>query len=532
MSAGVLYPREPIIQAFSFLSCCDKFFHIQTPLVPAPEARVQGTLDDLPFEFNIRMEPDRWDRIEEILHPAWPAMDVMAKDFAHEQKETLVGRSVGPYKIISALGAGGMGEVYRARDTRLRRDVAIKILAQSFTSDPDRLARFEHEARMLAALNHPNIGAIYGLEDVDGIRALVLELVDGETLATSIARGPLALKDAIPIARQIAEALEAAHEKGIVHRDLKPPNVALTRDGTAKVLDFGLAKTSASDAPAAPDSDATTMTVAGTRDGVILGTASYMSPEQARGQAIDKRTDIWAFGCVCYEMLTGQVAFRGETVSDTIAAVLSHETDWKALPGTTPPNIRRLLERCLVKNPKGRLRDIGDARIELDDASISESTSPLQPLGIAPVVVRRWRLLALIAIGVLAVALSVLALTTIPALLRPGALDTSSYRFNPFVAEPADETYPSWSPDGKSIVYIAEVDGLKQLFIRSLDSAISTQITKSSSNCASPFWSPDSVRIYYITFDAGGQLWSVGATGGEPQLILNDVAVAAVAPDG
>ena len=272
------------------------------------------------------------------------------------------GSSIGPYRIESLLGVGGMGEVYRARDTTLGRDVAIKILPRHFTADPERLARFEREARVLAALNHPNIGAIYGLEAASGVRALVLELVEGETLAVRIQRGPAPVTDALTIARQIADALDAAHEKGIVHRDLKPANIKVTPDGVVKVLDFGLAKA------AAGERQSPTVTLGSTQEGTILGTAAYMSPEQARGQAADKRTDIWAFGCVLYEMLTGRAAFPGDTVSDTIAAILERDPDWVALPATTPPLATRLLQRCLEKDPKRRLRDIADARDDLDDA--------------------------------------------------------------------------------------------------------------------------------------------------------------------
>ena len=244
----------------------------------------------------------------------------------------LIGSSVGVYHITALLGVGGMGEVYRARDTKLGRDVAIKILPRLFTSDPDRLARFEREARVLASLNHPHIGAIYGLEDADGMRALVLELVHGETLADRIARGPIPLNEALTIARQIADALEAAHEKGIVHRDLKPANIKITPDGVVKVLDFGLAKAASGDAAPADLTQSPTLTVGGTREGVILGTAAYMSPEQARGRPADKRADVWAFGVVLYEMLTGRRAFEGETTSDVLAKVIEREPDWTALP--------------------------------------------------------------------------------------------------------------------------------------------------------------------------------------------------------
>jgi serine/threonine protein kinase len=283
------------------------------------------------------------------------------------------GTRLGPYEIQALLGAGGMGEVYRARDTKLGRDVAIKILPEVFTSDPERLARFEREARMLAALNHPHIGAIYGVEDAQSVHALVLELVEGDTLRERLRRGPLTLSDALAIARQIAEALESAHERGVIHRDLKPANVKVTPDGTVKVLDFGLAKAASNDGVGFDLDHSPTITVDATCAGAILGTAAYMSPEQARGKAVDKRTDIWAFGCVLYEMLTGRRAFSGDTASDAIAAILEREPPWDELPDKAPNAVRRLLGRCLEKDPKGRLRDIGDARIELEDALASPS---------------------------------------------------------------------------------------------------------------------------------------------------------------
>ena len=260
-----------------------------------------------------------------------------------------MGRRLGVYHLQALLGAGGMGEVYRARDTRLERDVAIKILPQMFTADPDRLARFEREARVLASLNHPSIGAIYGLEEADGLRGLVLELVEGETLADRLRRGPLPVAEALFFARQMAEALDAAHERGIVHRDLKPANIKITPEGTVKVLDFGLAKAATGDG-AGPDlTHSPTVTVAGTREGVILGTAAYMSPEQARGKPVDKRTDIWAFGCVLYEMLTGRSAFGRDTTTDTLAALVERDPDWSRLPAGLSTNIRRLLQHCLPR---------------------------------------------------------------------------------------------------------------------------------------------------------------------------------------
>jgi serine/threonine protein kinase/tetratricopeptide (TPR) repeat protein len=280
------------------------------------------------------------------------------------------GARLGPYEIVSALGAGGMGEVYRARDTRLKREVAIKVLPEAFAQDPDRLARFQREAEVLATLNHPNIAHIYGFEESDGVRAFVLELVDGPTIADRMAQGAVPLDQALPIAKQIAEALEAAHAQGIIHRDLKPANIKLRPDGTVKVLDFGLAKalepvsSMSADITASP----TITTPAMTGMGVILGTAAYMSPEQARGKPVDKRTDIWAFGCVVYEMLTGRSAFAGETTSDTIAKILEREPGWQALPASTPTRIQDLLRRCLQKDQQRRLHDIADARIEIEEA--------------------------------------------------------------------------------------------------------------------------------------------------------------------
>jgi eukaryotic-like serine/threonine-protein kinase len=288
------------------------------------------------------------------------------------------GTRLGPYEITAQIGVGGMGEVYRATDTNLKRAVAIKVLPGAVASDAERLARFQREAEVLASLNHPNIAQVHGLEKSDGTTALVMELVEGPTLAERIAEGPLPIDDALPIAKQIAEALETAHEQGIIHRDLKPANVKVRSDGTVKVLDFGLAKALEPAGLALEPSQSPTITSpAMTRMGIILGTAAYMSPEQARGKAVDKRADIWAFGCLLYEMLTARVAFSGETTSDTIAVVLGRAPDWSRLPESTPPILRRLLYRCLEKDPKRRLRDIGDVRLEIDEA---QSGSPREVL--------------------------------------------------------------------------------------------------------------------------------------------------------
>jgi len=286
------------------------------------------------------------------------------------------GVRLGTYEVLSLIGAGGMGEVYRARDTKLNRDVAFKVLPDAFALDADRLSRFMREAQVLASLNHPNIAHIHGVEESNGIRALVLELVDGNTLADRIAHGPLSVDDALGIARQMAEALEAAHQRGIIHRDLKPANIKLRPDGVVKVLDFGLAKAPEVHAHTADRSHAPTLTSpVMTGLGVILGTAAYMSPEQARGWDVDKRADIWAFGCVLYEMLTGRALFARDTVTDTLAAIIEQEPDWAALPPATPEGIRRLLRRCIDKDLKRRLRDIGDAGVEIEDARSTRPTA-------------------------------------------------------------------------------------------------------------------------------------------------------------
>jgi serine/threonine protein kinase/Tfp pilus assembly protein PilF len=285
------------------------------------------------------------------------------------------GTKLGPYEVVALIGAGGMGEVYEARDTKLERNVAIKVLRDAFAQDADRLSRFQREAKMLAALNHPNIATIYGLEQSSGTSYLVMELVLGETLAERVQRDRvMPVEEALAIAKQIAEAVEAAHEKGIIHRDLKPPNVKLTPEGKVKLLDFGLAKAFASDG-GLDLSNAPTLTAMGTEEGRILGTPAYMSPEQARGKSVDKRTDVWAFGCVLYILLTGRQAFTGDTLSDMIVSILEREPDWQALPASTPAKIRDLLRRCLQKDPQRRLRDLGDARIEIEEALLPPATA-------------------------------------------------------------------------------------------------------------------------------------------------------------
>ena len=329
------------------------------------------------------------------------------------------GTRLGSFEVLGPLGAGGMGEVYRARDTRLGRDVAIKVLPESFARDPARAARFEREARLLAAINHPAIGAIYGAEEFGSLRCIIMELVPGETLAERIARGPIPLEEACDLARQIAEALEAAHEKGVIHRDLKPSNIKVTPEGKVKVLDLGLAK--ATEMPSSDQglSDTPTMTLEQTHEGTILGTVEFMSPEQARGKAVDKRTDIWAFGCILYELLSRRRAFTGETVTDVLAAIVSTEPDWSRLPAATPPRLRELLSRCLQKDANKRLRDIGDARNEFERAweEARPGAIPLRRARTRGGGRKRWLAAGLVLIGLLAAAATWLRLRSTSATL-------------------------------------------------------------------------------------------------------------------
>jgi eukaryotic-like serine/threonine-protein kinase len=389
-----------------------------------------------------------------------PALAMAARLVSDRERSMLTGQRIGAYEIQGLLGTGGMGEVYRARDTRLGRNVAVKVLPRLFAADPERLARFEREARLLAALNHPHIGAIYGVEEADGIHALILELVDGPTLAERLQRGPVPIADALAVARQIVDALESAHGAGIVHRDLKPGNIKVTPDGTAKVLDFGLAKAAAADAATGRDlSCAPTRSLAGTLEGVVLGTASYMSPEQARGQPVDKRTDIWAFGCVLYELLTGHAAFPGDTFPDTIAAVLEREPNLSKLPPQTPPGVRRLVQWCLTKDLKRRLQDIGDTRPDLDAAVPTPASTTAIPRRAFSPRELMWGLLVGSAVGALALALwskQSASGQDIPSFSRALRLTTT----------PAHEFGPAISPDGKWVAYLSDERGTADVWVR------------------------------------------------------------------
>jgi len=442
------------------------------------------------------------------------------------------GTKLGPYEIVAPLGAGGMGEVYRARDTKLGREVALKLLPPLFTTDADRVARFKNEARLLASLNHPHIGAIYGFEDAGNVPALVLELVEGDTLDGRVRRGPLPLPEALAVAQQIADALDAAHRAGIIHRDLKPSNVKITPDGTVKVLDFGLAKALAAEGPAADLSQSPTMTASGTILGAILGTAAYMSPEQARGQPVDKRTDIWAFGCVLFEMLTGSSAFARETVTDTIAAVVGAEPEWKSLPAITPGSIRRLLTRCLQKDTRRRLHDIADARIELEDAM----ATPGEPAPV-PTTARRWSRLTVSAMSLgIATALVFLLWAARDRFGRPAAESSPpDARVIRLTDLPGLAESPAISPDGRSVAFTGAVGGGKrQVFVQLIAGGAPLEITRDTVDHECPRWSPDSSSILYfspaVSGTVQGSIWEIPALGGVPRRVVNSVGCADISP--
>jgi len=423
---------------------------------------------------------------------------------------------IGLYPIEREIGRGGMGIVYLGRDTRLDRPVAIKVLPEAFAADPDRLARFEREARLLASLSHPNIAAIYGLEESSGRRFLVLEYVEGETLAQRIAHGPLPVDDSIDVCRQIAAALEAAHEGGVIHRDLKPGNVKLTPSGDVKVLDFGLAKGGTSSVSGSDPSLSASPTLAvsgATGAGVILGTAAYMSPEQARGRSLDRRTDIWSFGCVLYECLTGRQAFSGETVSDMIALILQGEPDWKALPAATPSRLRELLARCLTKDAKKRLRDIGEARLVLEGGEVSSASGALAFAAAEPARTPRLAVALAATFALVALALTAMLLLRSPA---PAPVRRVSVVAPPMPIPPRDAALASLSPDGTMLASTAvDSTGTASLWLRSLD-AIDGRILPGSVDGAAAFWSPDGRHLAFFTQD---KLKKLDLRGGNPEVL-------------
>ena len=458
--------------------------------------------------------PDLHAEVEALLRTHEATPEALELPTVGPQLRLTPGARVGPYALVGEIGAGAMGEVYRARDAKLGRDVAIKILPLVFTSDPERRARFEREARMLGALNHPHIGAIYGFEDRDDIRALVLELVEGPTLADRLANGPIPAREALNIARQIADALDAAHEKGIVHRDLKPANIKVTGAGVVKVLDFGLAKALASveggDLSASP-----TITVSGTRQGMILGTAAYMSPEQARGQAVDKRTDIWAFGCVLYEMLTGRAAFPGKTLSDTIATILGRGPDWEVVPPTISSNVRRLLQRCLEKDLARRLHDIADARLELDDALTGNAD---QHASVSATFAQRGRRRERLAWTIAALAgLSLVAMALFAVLPVRHVEPRFSTRFEIATPPTIDPASFAISPDGRQLAFVATTEGTQRLFVRTLDQVAAKPLA-GTEGAFFPFWAPDGDALGFF---AGGKLRRIDLAGGAPQTLAD-----------
>jgi eukaryotic-like serine/threonine-protein kinase len=451
------------------------------------------------------------------------------------------GMRLGPYELGVALGAGGMGEVYRARDTKLGREAAIKVLPSAFAEDAERLTRFRREAQILASLSHPNVAAIYGLEETDGLVALAMELVPGEDLSERLARGPLPVDEALAVARQIAEALEEAHGKGVVHRDLKPANVKLTPDGKVKVLDFGLAKALSGEASTSLDSSdssrSPTMTRQGTQAGMILGTAAYMSPEQARGKPVDKRADVWSFGVVLWEMLAGKRLFAGETVSDTLAAVLRADPDWALLPPGLPAPVGDLLRRCLERDPRRRLHDVADARIVIEDVlegrwrPAAATPAPAAAAALRPSLARRAAVpSAAFLLGVLVTAPFFFSRRSSPE-APPPSNQPASFRQLTFLA--GAEMAPALSPDGESFAYVKDVGGQRDVFLQRVGGTNPVNLTAGcKADDDEPAFSPDGRRIAYRSECAGGGIFVMGATGESARKVTDLGYDPAWSPDG
>jgi serine/threonine protein kinase/Tol biopolymer transport system component len=458
----------------------------QAALAHAPASRNAFLDDACRHDAGLRSEVD-------VLLAAHANADALDRPIAGVP--VAAGARIGPYRLDALIGEGGMGQVFRAHDTTLGRDVAIKLLPPHLMSDPQRRARLAREARLLAALNHAHIAQVYGFEERDGAHALVMELVPGDTLGERIGAG-LPVSHALTLARQIADALDAAHDKGIVHRDLKPANIKVTPAGDVKVLDFGLAK--ASTDSSGDDVDVArmpTVTATATRQGLILGTPAYMSPEQARGQRTDKRTDIWAFGCVLYEMLCGRGPFTRETMTDTLAAILGATPDWTALPASTPAAIRRLMHRCLEKDPQRRMRDIGDVRVDLDDDERDVAGGSERH--------------------------------------APAAREVAFRRLTDFVSV---KESPALSPDGKMVAFVAFVDGRRQIWIRMVAGGAPLQLTRDAVDHLEPRWAPDSSTLIYHTPPARhgepGTIWEISALGGWPRKIATAVGGGDISHDG
>jgi Tol biopolymer transport system component len=410
----------------------------------------------------------------------------------------VISKTLGHYRVVQELGHGGMGEVYVADDLNLNRKVALKFLPDAFAADPERMARFEREAKLLASLNHPNIAAIYGLEQAEGKRFLVLELVEGETLAQRLSKGALPIEEALGICRQIAEGLEAAHEKGVIHRDLKPANVMITAGDKVKLLDFGLAKALSGETQSADVSQSPTITEAMTQPGIVLGTAAYMSPEQAKGKSVDRRADIWAFGCILYECLTGERVFEGETVTETLSAVLTGEPEWEKVPTKVHP----LLHRCLERDPTKRLRDIGEAMVWVEHAPES---GPAKSPWLA------WSLVAVLLVVALVLGgVAVIHFREVPA-------EAPAMRFEVMTPPTSEPTSLAISPNGRLLVFVASTEGEQRLWLRPLDQ-VKAQPLAGTEGARYPFWSPDSRSIGFF---AGGKVKRMDIEGGKPQVVAN-----------
>jgi Tol biopolymer transport system component len=419
----------------------------------------------------------------------------------------MIGTKLAHYDVTSHLGTGGMGEVYQATDSKLGRSVAIKLLPEVFTHDHDRVSRFEREARVLASLNHPNIAAIHGIEETGGRKFLVMELVLGETLEERIRRGPIPLDEALGIAKEITEGLEAAHEKGVIHRDLKPANVKITPEGKVKVLDFGLAKAYETDGPNSNLSNSPTMASMATNAGMILGTAAYMSPEQASGKPVDKRADIWSFGVILWEMLTGRGLFGGETVSHVLASVLKSDPDWTTLPASTPSSIRKLLRRCLEKDRKRRLDSAAAARLEIEDAgTVPEEAAPPGPQKAAKLA---WIVAAILFLGMLALAIPIMV-----HFREPSRNDASEMRVE-IATQPQFDGWIAISPDGRMLVFGGFAQGEWRLWVRPMDSNTTRPLTGTEGGVY-PFWSPDSRSLGFFS---DGRLKRIEIAGGPAQTL-------------
>ena len=439
------------------------------------------------------------------------------------------GTRLGPYEIVSPLGVGGMGEVYRARDSKLGRLVAIKVLPSDVARDPEKIDRFRREAKVLASLNHPNIASIYGFEDSDK-PGLVMEFVEGPTLANRILAGPVPVEEGLNIAKQVCDALEYAHEHGVVHRDVKPANIKVAADGTVKLLDFGLAKALESVGNNTDISSSPTLTHRGTQAGMILGTAAYMSPEQAKGRMIDRRSDIWAFGCVLFEMLTGKMVFSGETVTDTLAEIVKSEPNWNLLPAKTPRAILTLLQRCLKKDEKQRLQAIGEARIVIEEVLARKTAPDAQQIAGAAVPEKRSNSLVGWIGGFVAGAMIVAASawwitrSSAPAMMHFSAVTSFA----------GVQAQPALSPDGRSVAYISNRDGYYNVYVGLVHGGEPVQITHDAAMKAHPSWSPDAGMLAYSQLNDSGEwdIWEVPALGGLPRKVVLNAADPAWTPDG